>query len=268
MTNEPTVIDVDEAIEGELLHDVVAEPVEALAKQSEAVIYDADAVQRVIFQTERKGRLYTVTHIFGPIKDDAVLEYERQRSQKLTDAGADESDEQDATAISSKGYQAAINYWNARDTKAEGYAGVVSDRDKAFAVNLLFGVEFQQLPLASADELCPPDDDENSAYVLRCLFDSRECYTSATLRPAKPQEIEEFESLMSRALLVQGTRFGQRDQRIPARAKRLSELFDLMKVSVDGYKERVPLHHKTAFALRHLRSEQKAITGNLTTSPR
>jgi len=226
------------------------------------VIYDADAEQRVQFQTERGGKLYTVTHILGPIKDEGVLAYERQRSQKLTDADASESDEQDATAVSSQGFQAAVNYWNTNQARAVGYAGKVSDRDKAFAVNLLFGVEFQQLPLAQANELCPEDDDENSSYVLRCLFDSRECFPTAILKPASPEQIDEFESLMSRALLVQGTRFGQRDQRIPAKAKRLGELFDLMLISTEGYKRRVPLHHKTAFALRHLRSEQKAITGN------
>src|SRR5262249_50985608 len=139
----------------------------------------------------------------------------------------------------------------------------VSDRDKAFAVQtLLFGVEFENLPLARANELCPEDGDENSSYVLRCLFNGYECYTQATLKPATSEQIAEFESLMSRALLVQGTRFGQRDQRIPAKAKRLGEMFDLLKVSVSGYADRVPLHHKTAFALRHLRSEQKALTGN------
>lgn len=231
--------------------------------QRAPIIYDADAEQRLTFQTERQGRLYTVTHIFGPIKDAAVLEYERRRSQKLTDADAGESDEQDATAISSKGFEAAVHYWNSTGAKAEGYAGKVSDRDKVFAVsNLLFGVEFEQLPLASVDEPCPEGDDENASYPLRCIFNGYECYTRATLRPATSEEISEFETLMSRALLVQGVRFGQRDQRIPARSKRLGEMFDLMKVSVEGYARRVPLHHKTAFALRHLRSEQKVVTGN------
>jgi hypothetical protein len=241
-----------------------AESTESLqVRKPEEVVYDADAEQRLQFQTERKGKMYTVTHIFGPLKDEDVLEYQRQISQRIGDAEADEVDEQDATVITSKGFQAAVNFWNTRGARAEGYAGTVSNRDKAYAVGtLLFGVEFESLPLASADELCPEDDDGASTYVLRCLFDSRECYTSATLRPPTNDEIEEFESLQSRALIVRGTRFGQRDQRIPAKAKRLSELFDLMKFSVQGYTRRVPLHHKVAFALRHLRSEQKAITGN------
>ncbi len=256
----------DEAIDGEVIapeldHHVATTNNDLMVRKLEPVIYDANAEQRVTFQTERKGKRYTVTHIFCPLRDEAVLEYERRRSQKLSDAGVDESDEEEATAVSSNGFEAAVNFWNTQQTRAEGYAGKVNDRDKAFAVNLLFGVEFEQLPLASVDEPCPEDDSDASSYVLRCLFSSRECYTSATLRPASTEEIAEFESLMSRALLVKGTRFGERDHRIPARSKRLGEFFDLMKASVTGYKTRVPLHHKTAFALRHLRSEQKAITG-------
>jgi hypothetical protein len=252
-------------IDGEVVEPRSAETVQHNETQAlitaRDVIYDADAEQRVLFLTERKGKMYKVAHIFGPLKDEAVLEYERRRNQKLSDADADESDDQDATAVSSKGFKAAVHYWNATQATAEGYAGKVSDRDKAYAVGQLFGVEFQQLPSAEGDELCPEDDDENSAYVLRCLFDGRECYLSATLRPPTSDEISEFESLMARALLVQGTRFGQRDQRIPAKSKRLGEMFDQMKVSVEGYARRVPLHHKTAFALRHLRAEQKPITG-------
>jgi hypothetical protein len=228
---------------------------------SDNKLYDADAEQRMAFQTERKGRLYTVTHIFGPIVDEAVLEYERGRSQRIGEAENNESDEGDATAISSKGFAAAVNYWNSAGTRAEGYAGVISDRDKAFAVqNMLFLADFDQLPLANADEVCPEDNDESSTYIMRSLFAGAEVQTSATLRPATPEEISDFEALMSRTLLVKGTRFGQRDQRIPSKAKRLAELFDLMKVAVDGY-IRVPLHHKMLFALRHLRGEQKAITG-------
>ncbi len=238
-------------------------PVQERINPTPATLYDAEAEQKMSFQTERKGRMYSVTHIFGPIKDDKVIAYERTRDQRITDAETSESDTKDAMAITSKGYAAAIEYWNNTDTKTEGYAGKVSDKDKAFAVqNLLFAVEFEELPLATGEELCPEEDDDTSTLKLRCLFDGQVVTTSATLRAATPGEISDFQILMSRTLLVQGTQFGQRDQRIPSKAKRLGELFDLVKVSVTGYAGRVPLHHKMAFALRHFRAEQKASTGN------
>jgi len=251
------------AIQGEVIQPTALQRAAALIEEkAKDVLYDADSRQRVAFQTERSSRMYNVAHIFGPLLDENVLEYERSRSQRLSEAGANESDEEDATAVTSTGFLAALNYWNKTGATAEGYAGKVSDRDKAFAVGLLFGVEFESLRIANAEELCPEEGDEQSTYVLRCLFDGREVYTQAVMKAATANQIENFESLMSRTLLVKGTRYGQRDQRIPAKAKQLAEMFDQMVASTQGYVGRVPLHHKAAFALRHLRAEQKSITGN------
>lgn len=236
----------------------------AIATQGakEPPLYNADASQRVLFQTERQGRMYNVVHIFGPLVDEKLLDYERSKNQRLSEAGATESDDEDATAVTSTGFSAAVNYWNNNQTSAEGYAGKVSIRDKAFAVGLLFGLEFESLRVATAEELCPEEGDGESTYVARCLFDGYEVYISATMKAATPNQIEQFESLQSRTLLVKGTRYGQRDQRIPAKAKQLAEIFDQMVIKTEGYGGRVPLHHKAAFALRHLRAEQKAVTGN------
>jgi hypothetical protein len=227
------------------------------------IIYDADAEQQVPFQTERKGKLYNVVHVFGPIKDEGVIEYERGRDQRISDAETSESNDQDAMAVTSKSFQAAVKYWDSTAARAEGYSGAVSLKDKAFAVqNLLFAVEFDSLPLATADELCPVDDDDNSTHKLRCLFDGKLTVTEHTLRPGTPEEVAEFQSMMSRALLVRGTQFGQTDQRIPSKARRLGALYDRVKISASGYSGRVPLHHKMAVVLRHFRAQQKATAGN------
>jgi hypothetical protein len=254
MTNE-------KAIQGEVVEQTALQKAVAAEKIKE-ILYDADAPQRVRFQTERAARFYNVVHIFGPILDDNVLEYERSKNQRIGEADANQSDDEDATLIRSNTFNAALIYWNKSGTKTEGYAGKVSDRDKAFAVGLLFGVEFESLRTAESDQLCPEEGEDESTYIMRCLFDGDEVYTQAVMRSATANQIEQFESLMEQTLLVRGTRYGQRDQRIPARAKRLAEMFDQMVVSTKGYEGRLPLHHKVAFALRHLRAEQKAITGN------
>jgi hypothetical protein len=226
--------------------------------------YDADAEQRAPFQTERKGKLYSVVHVFGPITDEAVIQYERGRDQRISDAETGESNEQDAMAVTSRSFQAAIAYWDSTGTRAEGYAGEVSAKDKAFAVqNILFAVEFDALSLAAADELCPDDeDDDTSTYKLRCMFDGRLLTTEHTLRAGTADEVAEFQSMMSRALLVRGTHFGQTDQRIPSKARRLGVLYDKVKVTSAGYAGRVPIHHKMAVVLRHFRAQQKATAGN------
>src|SRR5882724_1882221 len=230
---------------------------------NEAVMYDADAEQRVEFHTERRGTLYPVAHIFraGALKDDAILEYERAKDQRLTDAEISEADDRDAMAIVGQSFQAALLYYEKNCERTEGYAGKVSDKDKVFAVNQLFGTGFDELPLAMGDQLCPEEDDDSSTYRLKCAANGKVVTTTHELRAASKDEISESQALMSRILLVQGTKFGQRDQRIPSKAKRWGELYDLMKVTVTGYTEKVPLHHKMSVAQRHLKSEQKAITG-------
>ena len=234
---------------------------------NEPKLYDADAEQRMPFQTERRvageAKLFNVVHIYGPIVDDAVFEYERRRSQTIGEVGDEEIDQTGGTAIESKkGAEAAIHYFDSNNTKSEGYAGAVSARDKIYSVtNLLFSLEFDELPMASGDELCPEEDDGNSTYTGRCIFAGSVVPVGATLRPASTTELSEYARLMSRTIMVRGQQFGKQDLIIPSRAKRLCELFDLMKISVDGYAGRVPAHHKMAYAVRHLKSEQK-LTGN------
>jgi hypothetical protein len=82
------------------------------------------------------------------------------------------------------------------------------------------------------------------------------------MRAGTPEEVAEFQSLMSRALIVRGTQFGQTDQRIPSKAKALGALYDRVKLGTAGYAGRVPLHHKMAVVLRHFRAQQKATAGN------
>lgn len=228
-----------------------------------SLLYDCDLPQRVLFYTERKGKKYRVAHIFraDAVKDEAILEYDRAKNQRLTDADVNEADEE-ATAVSSQGYKAALAFWEKHCETTEGYAGRVGEKDKAYAVGLLLSSEFEELPVALSDEACPEEDDESSTHRMFCLSDGRKILTIHELRPASTNEVSECQSLLSRTLLVQGTQYGQRDQRVPAKAKRWGELYDLMKVSASGYKRKVPLHHKMVVAIRHLKSEQKAITGN------
>jgi hypothetical protein len=230
--------------------------------------YDPDSEQRMSLKTERRVRgeakLFNVVHIFGPIKDEAVFEYERRRNQSMGEATEQEIDQTGGTAIeSSRGAAAALHYWNSTGTRAEGYSGQPSDADKIFAVNnVLFGLEFNEAPLASGEELCPEADEGPATYGARCIFNGQVVEVSASLRPATPDELSEFQRLMSRTILVRGQRFGKQDVIIPSKAKRLAEMFDRMKLSAEGYIGRIPAHHKFAFAARHLRSEQQLVTGN------
>lgn len=226
------------------------------------LLYDADAAQRVPFQTQRKSKWYQVQHIFSAIKDKDIIEYERRRDMRISEADVTESNEDDARAVSGKSFEPAVNYWNTTGARAEGYAGNISDRDKAYAVsNRLFAADFITAPTATADELCPDDDEEGRTHYLRCLFDGHVVVTEHTLGDSA-DDVDEYLAIMNRQLLVRGTQFGETDQRIPSRAVRLGALYDKAKLSVRGYVRRVPLHHKMLVVHQHFKAQQKATAGN------
>jgi hypothetical protein len=236
------------------------------------VLYDADASQRVPFKAERGGRLFKVVHVIDAIQDEDIIEFERSKDVRLSDADSNETNDSDATAVSSKLFEPAINLWDKRSLSVEKYAlknpdgdwrKEIASGDKAFAINsMVLATQFVSLPVASGDEECPPDDDDTSTYILRAMFNGQVVETRHVLRRAKPDEMSEFQSLMGRVTLVQGTQFGATDQRIPSRVKRLGELYRQVKQEATGYIGRVPLHHQMALALRHFRAQHKFDSGN------
>ncbi len=229
-----------------------------------SILYDADAEQIIKFHTERRGTLYPVAHIFkaGALRDESILEYERAKDQRITDAEVSEVNDRDAIAITGQAFKAALLFASKNLDRAEGYSGKPSEKDQVFAVGQLLGADFDELPLAMGDQLCPDEDDDSSTYRLKCASNGTIIVTTHELRAATKDEISESQALQSRVLVVQGTKIGTRDQRIPSKAKRWAELYDLMKVKAEGYVNKIPLHHKMLVAMRHLKSEQKAITGN------
>ncbi|HEX8500803.1 MAG TPA: hypothetical protein VF659_09440 [Pyrinomonadaceae bacterium] len=231
------------------------------------VVFDADAEQRYEFQTRRGNLFYPVAHIFGGVNDELLIEMDRARDVRLTDADATETDDDDARAInSSSAVVIAVDYWNSSGARGENYAGKVADKDKSYAVhNLLLAVEVIAPKTSTASGPCP-DDDEPLTYNLRCLFGGQECVTTHVIRD-NPDDFEAYQQIMSRALLVRGTRFGETDQRIPSRMNRLAALYDLIHVSHENYAGRIPKHHKMAVVQFHFRQLQKQHAGNSTALP-
>lgn len=242
------------------------------------VRYDADASQRLPLKVERRGKLYSVAHIIEPIQDGHIIELERSKDMRLSEADSNETNDSDATAVSGKMFEPAVELWDKVSTGVEKYAlkhpdgewkKEIAAGDKSFAIlGVALSYQFVSLPVATADEECPPDDDDTSTYIMRAMFDGQVVELRHAMRRATPAEMSDFEALMSRTLLVNGTQFGETDQRIPSRARRLGELYRQAKVEAIGYAGRVPLHHQMAVALRHFRAQRKIDAGNSQGSPR
>jgi hypothetical protein len=241
------------------------------------VLYDVSAPQRVYMQTERQGRLYNVVHIIDPIGRETLLEFERALQVRVSDADTDESDEQDAKAVTSNAFNAGQAFYDSVASGTERYTfknpddwkNEMSKSDKNFVVNgALLAAEFIETPLASDSEGCPAEDDNTSIYHMRCWFDGQLVNIEHKLDGGSAADLAEFVGIMGRSLLVQGTQFGQTDQRIPSRVLALEVLYDRVKVEATGYKDgRVPLHHKKMVAQRHFKKQQKIVAKNSNGSP-
>jgi hypothetical protein len=236
------------------------------------LVYDCDAPQRVSFDTERRGKTFKVIHVIDGISDEDIIEFERGLDVRLSDADSQDTNDASALAMSSKTLEPALKLWDKRATGVEKYAlrnvegdwkQEIAPRDKAFAVTgVLLALQFKSLPVASDDEACPPDDDDTSTYYARAIFNGQIVELRHVLRRATPEQMSEFQGVMNRVYMVEGTRFGETDQRIPSRSKALGVLYDKLKVEVSGYAGRVRLDHKRAVVMRHMRAQHKADTGN------
>jgi hypothetical protein len=257
--------------EGEGMQEITQTHVVDAEKAPAALVYDADAQQRVPFKAERSGKLYKVTHFINAITDDDIMQFERSKQIRLSEADSNETDEADVTAISSTLFAPALELWDKRVDSVENYSfknaeqwrQELAEGDKAFAINgVVLAVQFVSLPVASGDEACPAEDDDTSTYIMKAVFNGQVVTLRHVLRRAKPDEMTKFQGLMSRVHLVQGTQFGETDQRIPSRAKGLGELYRQVKQEAQGYAGRIPLHHQMLLALRHFRAQHKFDASN------
>ena len=236
------------------------------------VLYDADAEQRISFQFEKRGRLYTVAHVFAALSDEDTIEYERGRNLRLTEADLSESDDRDAMAIQGDTFGPAVSLWDQKIVKVENYACAMSPewkrlvpiRHRAFAVqSALIATEILPLPIVGDSEAFPDGEEDNTSTIrLRVLFSDTQLITEHVLRLPSAEDMTTYRALMSRALMVKGTRLGKQEQRIPSRARRLGQLYDQVKVSATGYVGRIPLHHKVAVVVNHFKGEEEALGGN------
>lgn len=238
------------------------------------LLFNADAPQRIPLELEKGGKTYKVAHLIGAVSDEDYLRYDRERKVNVSDTRhADEA----AVEIKDDSFTAAVGLWNRNVNSIEGYGlkgggtldgydwkSKVKDDEKAFAVlRAMLAVEASPLQSANEDEFYPLDDDEDTATVrLECLFEGRKVIVEHLLKSPNAEQLAKYRSIVSRRLIVKGTRFGKQDERVPSRVPSLSALYDELKVSASGYEGRVPNYHKVAVVLHCFSAEQEAVAGN------
>lgn len=259
---------------------VIDEPSVADA-QSTAVLYNADAKQRIPFRLDNEGETVEVAFILNAQTDDAIAEYDRLKSERYFAADEEETGEAAAMESSDESFRAAVWLLKDRLLDAEGFGAdgeekpenwkdlvFEDDRDRAAVIDEAYlAAQVVPAPLAPKGKLIPWTRPTARRSIINLLaafngFQLRLTH-ERTGRPTADQ-ITEFKSIKKSRYVVQGTKLGQQEIMIPPKARRFGALYDALGFTATGYAGRVPLHHKTLVVIHDLDKQAEAVRKNLT----
>lgn len=242
------------------------------------LLYDADANQRVPFRIDNEGETVEVAFILGPQTDEAIAEYDRLTNERYLAADEEESGDRNAMETTDESFGAAVWLLNDRlldaegfgaegETKPENWKELVfdDDRDRAAVIDDAYlAAQVVPAPLAKKGKRLPWSRPARKAVVnVLALFNGHQVRLTHE-RTAVPtsNQITEFRSIRKSRYLVQGTKLGQGEIRVPPKARRLAALYDQLGYETTGYAGRVPLHHKALVVVHDLGKEAEAVRKN------
>jgi hypothetical protein len=240
-----------------------------------AMLYDADAEQRIPVTKEFNGELIVVNFVLGPQDDECLKQYDRLCDRRLEEVEADEAGEQNAMTSRDRSDDAAKWLFDDRAVSVQGmgdegqdlppdWKQMIDASDKIAVIDqgYLATGEVPKPPAKPGKRLPWNYRTAGAAKVihLRAIFDGFEWVLTHT-RTAAPsaEQMAEFKSLQSSAVSVGGKRLGQRELLILAKSGRYGALYDSIGYQTDGYKGRVPLHHKRKVVEIDLAGDAKVI---------
>lgn len=249
---------------------------EVISPTPRPIVYDADASQRIPAMIEHQGEMFEVAFVLDKQTDDAIAEYNKQCDVRLVQADQKETGERNALESIDKSFEAATWLFNDRALSAEGFAtdgelpanwkDFIADEDKAAVVDDMYlAAQVIPLPIAKPGKRLSLNYRKEAAVStirLKALFEGNELILTHELNPATADQISTYKSIQKERLLVQGTRLGKGETRIPPKARKLGALYDALIANTTGYQGRVPLHHKTLVVHEHMSREVEAVRKN------
>lgn len=240
-------------------------------------LYNADANQRIPMRIEDGEFVYEVAYIMGPQKDDSLAEYDRRCDRRFASADAKEAGERNALESTDDSFGAALWLFNDRLVDVEGFGE--SDEQKPENWRELIGTDLDKAAVIDNAYLAADiaaarlkegkrhgwgaARQEASVTRVRALFEGYELTLAhERSRPPTADHLAEFKSIMKHRFLVEGSRRGKTDTRIPPKARRLGALYDKLGYSTTGYEGRVPLHHKMLVVIHDLTKESESVRKN------
>lgn len=261
---------------GEQLAVIDASPVDG--QPSTVILYDATKPQRIPFMIEHAGEMFEVAFILDAQTDTALINYDRLCDRRFVAADQKETGERNAVESIDRSFEAATWLFDDRAQTAEGFnepseelpedwKKSIADEDKAAVIDDAYlAAAVVPLPIAKPGKRLPLSYRQEvpvSTINLKALFEGNELLLGHVMKPPTADHVATFKSIQKERLLVQGTRLGKGETRIPPKVRKLGALYDQLKESVTGYaNDHVPLHHKMIVVMEHLSSEVEAVRKN------
>lgn len=207
-------------------------------------LYDADANQHVTLATVIGGEVYELDFEFNPLGDDQAVSF-------IDDKDADSANLFPKLLAGITG----LTDEEASDSLEE-LAGLIADDDKRCVMDgALMGVRILPPPKAKK-KLNLRQLPETASYQMAVYFDGVEVITKHEMIPGTTQHSKVFDALESRQFPV---KFGEYE--LKSYGAGLVKLYDALQCSVQGYKGRVPAHHKMLLIATHLRGQRQIVMG-------
>jgi hypothetical protein len=235
--------------------------------KSDALLYDADAEQRIPFRLYGKGRhankVYDIFVTLKALVDGTYIAFDKQRNIRYAGDGLGAIDASNETYAASvwlgKQLLVRVEGWgkeDGSDLSNERLAGVIQEALLASEIES----RAEALPADAAQDR-PWEEESDEAGVqthrLRCLYSGRLLVTEHDLKPAGDKQQQKFQRLMAKTKLVEGEQLGRRETKLPSRDEQFGEIYDELLEDVRGYQGRVPLWHKRDVVIAHLSTEQE-----------
>ena len=240
-------------------------------------LYNADANQKIPMRIEDGEFVYEVNYIMGPQKDEALAEYDRRCDRRFASADAKEAGERNALESTDDSFGAALWLFNDRLVDVDGFGEPGEEKPENWRE--LIGTDLDKAAVIDsaylAADIAPARlkegkrhgwgvaRQEASVIPVRALFEGYELtLTHERSQIVTADQLAEFKSIMKHRFLVEGSRRGKTDTRIPPKAKRLGALYDRLGYVASGYEGRVPLHHKMLVVVHDLTKESESVRKN------
>lgn len=209
-------------------------------------IYDPEASNRFEFEVTQDGLQYDTAHVYGPLADDRYVQWMREFKIK----GNDED-------VNEESREASVRLWNDLVTAvdnleydpAEDWKPLVANQEKIDSLNDFLAVAIGSGEEKATGKRIPAGRSETQTILTEAWFNGEVLQQKHVLRKSSLEFEKKYSRIQAKRFKqekVQGLHKRQPKVEFIPQDEKLGELYDEMKISVEGFAgEWIPLRFKT-----------------------